>query len=155
MPGQIEARLKELKIELPQPVPPRWSYVPSVRTGDLLFISGQICHWQGENRFTGKLGGDIALDQGKEAARLCGLNILAQAKAALDGDLDRVKRCVKLVAFVSSMPGFTDQPLVANACSELIGEVFGEAGKHARSAVGVAALPGNVAVEIEAIFEVR
>jgi enamine deaminase RidA (YjgF/YER057c/UK114 family) len=155
MAGRIEARLKELKIELPNPMPPRWSYVPTVRTGDLLFVSGQLCHWQGENRFIGKLGREISLDDGKQAARLCGLNLLTQVKAALDGDLDRVVRCVKLVGFVNSMPDFTDQPLVVNGCSELMGEVFGDSGKHARSAVGVVALPGNVAVEVEAVFEVR
>jgi enamine deaminase RidA (YjgF/YER057c/UK114 family) len=155
MAGRIEARLKELKIELPNPVPPRWSYVPTVRTGDLLFVSGQLCHWQGENRFIGKLGRQISLDDGKQAARLCGLNLLTQVKAALDGDLDRVVRCVKLVGFVNSMPDFTDQPLVVNGCSELMGEVFGDSGKHARSAVGVVALPSNVAVEVEAVFEVR
>jgi len=155
MAGIIEARLKELKIELPNPMPPRWSYVPTVRTGDLLFVSGQLCHWQGENRFIGKLGREISLDDGKQAARLCGLNLLTQVKAALDGDLDRVVRCVKLVGFVNSMPDFTDQPQVVNGCSELMGEVFGEPGKHARSAVGLAALPGNVAVEVEAVFEVR
>ncbi len=155
MAGRIEARLKELKIELPNPVPPRWSYVPTARTGDLLFVSGQLCHWQGENRFIGKLGREISLDDGTQAARLCGLNLLTQVKAALDGDLERVVRCVKLVGFVNSMPDFTDQPLVVNGCSELMGEVFGDSGKHARSAVGVVALPGNVAVEVEAVFEVR
>lgn len=155
MAGRIEARLKQLKIELPQPVPPRWSYVPTVRTGDLLFVSGQLCHWQGENRFIGKLGREISLEDGKQAARLCGLNLLTQVKAALDGDLDRVVRCVKLVGFVNSTPDFTDQPQVVNGCSELMGDVFGDAGKHARSAVGMTALPGNVAVEVEAVFEVR
>jgi enamine deaminase RidA (YjgF/YER057c/UK114 family) len=126
-----------------------------VRTGDLLFVSGQLCHWQGENRFIGKLGREISLDDGKQAARLCGLNLLTQVKAALDGDLDRVVRCVKLVGFVNSAPDFTDQPQVVNGCSELMGDVFGDSGKHARSAVGMAALPGNVAVEVEAVFEVR
>ena len=155
MAGRIEARLKELKIELPKPVASRWSYVPTVRTGDLLFVSGQLCHWQGENRFIGKLGREISLEDGKRAARLCGLNLLTQAKAALGDDLDRVVRCVKLVGFVNSMPDFTDQPQVVNGCSELMGEVFGDSGKHARSAVGLAALPGNVAVEVEAVFEVR
>lgn len=155
MAGRIEARLKQLKVELPQPVPPRWSYVPTVRTGDLLFVSGQLCHWQGENRFIGKLGREISLEDGKQAARLCGLNLLTQVKAALDGDLDRVVRCVKLVGFVNSTPDFTDQPQVVNGCSELMGDVFGDAGKHARSAVGMTALPGNVAVEVEAVFEVR
>lgn len=155
MAGRIEARLKQLKIELPQPVPPRWSYVPTVRTGDLLFVSGQLCHWQGENRFIGKLGREISLEDGKQAARLCGLNLLTQVKAALDGDLDRVVRCVKLVGFVNSTPDFTDQPQVVNGCSELMGDVFGDTGKHARSAVGMTALPGNVAVEVEAVFEVR
>jgi enamine deaminase RidA (YjgF/YER057c/UK114 family) len=155
MTGRIEARLTELKIELPQPVPPRWSYVPSVRTGNLLFVSGQLCHWQGENRHIGKLGREIAIDEGKKAARLCGLNIVTQLRAALGDDLDRVVRCVKLLGFVNSTPDFTDQPQVVNGCSDLMVEIFGDAGKHARSAAGMAALPGNVAVEVEAIFEVR
>ncbi len=155
MAGRIEGRLKELKIELPQASAPVANYVPFVRTGDLLFIAGQICQWQGERRFIGKLGQEIKLEQGQEAARLCALNILAQVKSALDGDLDRVLRCVRLGGFVNSVPDFVQQPQVVNGASDLIVQVFGDAGRHARTAVGVNVLPGNVAVEVDAIFEVR
>ncbi len=155
MAGRIERRLKELKIELPQASAPVANYVPCVRTGDLLFIAGQICQWQGERRFIGKLGAEISLEQGQEAARLCALNILAQVKGALAGDLDRVLRCVRLGGFVNSVPDFAQQPQVVNGASDLIVQVFGDAGRHARTAVGVNVLPGNVAVEVDAIFEVR
>ncbi len=155
MAGRIEGRFKELKIELPQASAPVANYVPFVRAGDLLFIAGQICQWQGERRFIGKLGQEIKLEQGQEAARLCALNILAQVKSALGGDLDRVLRCVRLGGFVNSVPDFVQQPQVVNGASDLIVQVFGDAGRHARTAVGVNVLPGNVAVEVDAIFEVR
>jgi enamine deaminase RidA (YjgF/YER057c/UK114 family) len=155
MAGKIEERLAELKIALPQAAAPLANYVPAVRSGDLLFISGQICQWNGERRFMGKLGGDISLEQGQEAARLCALNILAQAKGALGGDLDRILRCVRLGAFVNCTADFAQQPQVANGASNLMVEVLGDAGRHARAAVGVNALPGGVAVEIDAVFEVR
>lgn len=155
MVGKIEARLAELKIELPQAAAPVANYVPTVRTGDLLFVSGQVCQWNGERRFIGKLGREISLEQGQQAARLCGLNILAQVRKALDGDLDRVVRCVRLGGFVNSVDDFTQQPQVVNGCSDLMVEVFGDAGRHARAAIGVNVLPSNVAVEVEAVFEVR
>ncbi|HEX7969570.1 MAG TPA: RidA family protein [Stellaceae bacterium] len=155
MAGKIEGRLKELKVELPQASMPVANYVPFVRSGDLLFIAGQICQWNGERRFIGKLGQEIKLEQGQEAARLCALNILAQVKSALGGDLDRVLRCVRLGGFVNSIADFTQQPQVVNGASDLIVQVFGDAGRHARTAVGVNVLPGNVAVEVDAIFEVR
>ena len=155
MAGKIEGRLAELKIALPQAAAPVANYVPAVRSGDLLFIAGQICQWNGERRFMGKLGGDVSLEQGQEAARLCALNILAQAKAALGGDLDRILRCVRLGAFVNCTADFTQQPQVANGASNLMVELLGDAGRHARAAVGVNALPGGVAVEVDAIFEVR
>jgi enamine deaminase RidA (YjgF/YER057c/UK114 family) len=129
--------------------------VPTVRSGDLLFVSGQVCQWNGERRFIGKLGAEISLEQGQEAARLCGLNLLAQAKSALGGDLDRILRCVRLGAFVNCTADFTQQPQVANGASNLMVEVLGDAGRHARAAVGVNALPGGVAVEVDAVFEVR
>ncbi len=154
MAGRIEARLAELKIELPQPGTPLANYVPFVRSGDLLFVSGQVCQWNGERRFIGKLGREISLEQGQEAARLCGLNILAVAKSAL-GDLDRILRCVRLGGFVNCVDDFTQQPQVVNGASNLMVDVLGEAGKHARAAVGVNVLPGNVAVEVDAVFEVR
>ena len=155
MAGHIEARLTELRIELPQAAAPVANYVPAVRSGDLLFIAGQICQWNGERRFIGKLGREISTEQGQEAARLCALNILAQARNALGGDLDRILRCVRVGAFVSCTEDFTQQPQVANGASNLLVELLGDAGRHARAAVGVNALPGGVAVEVDAIFEVR
>jgi enamine deaminase RidA (YjgF/YER057c/UK114 family) len=155
MAGKVEGRLAELKIALPQAAAPVANYVPAVRSGDLLFIAGQICQWNGERRFIGKLGGEISLEQGVEAARLCALNILAQAKGALGGDLDRILRCVRLGAFINCTPDFTQQPQVANGASNLMVELLGDAGRHARAAVGVNALPGGVAVEVDAVFEIR
>jgi enamine deaminase RidA (YjgF/YER057c/UK114 family) len=155
MPGRIDERLKQLGLELPRSAAPVANYVPFVRSGDLLFVAGQICQWNGERRFIGKLGREITLAQGQEAAKLCALNILAHVKAALDGDLDRVLRCIRLGAFVNGTDDFTEQPQVANGASNLMVELLGEAGRHARAAVGVNALPGGVAVEIDAIFEVR
>ncbi len=155
MAGRIDARLAELKIVLPQVSAPAANYVPFVRSGDLLFIAGQICQWQGERRFIGKLGREITVEQGREAARLCGLNILAVVRSALKGDLDRVVRCVRLGGFVQSADDFHQQPLVVNGASDLMVELFGDEGRHARTAVGVNALPGGVAVEVDALFEVR
>ena len=155
MAGKIEQRLAELKLELPNPASPIANYIPAVRSGNLLFLSGQICQWNGERRFLGKLGSEISLEQGKEAAKLCGLNLLAQAKRALDGDLDRVMRIVRLGGFVNAVPGFTDQPQVVNGASDLMVAVFGDAGRHARTAVGVGSLPGGAAVEVDAVLEVR
>jgi enamine deaminase RidA (YjgF/YER057c/UK114 family) len=155
MAGRIEARLKELGIELPQASAPAANYVPCARSGNLLFMAGQICVWNGEIKFRGKLGRDLALEQGVEAARICALNLIAQAKAALDGDLDRVTRVVRLGGFVNSVDSFTDQPKVVNGASDLMVQVFGDAGRHARTAVGTNVLPLDVAVEVEATFEVR
>lgn len=154
MAGRIDKLLAEKKIELPRAAAPVANYVPVVRAGNLAFVSGQVTVWNGEFRFIGKLGKEFAIEQGQQAARICGLNILAQLKAALDGDLDRVKRCVRLGVFVNSVDDFTDQPKVANGVSDLMVEVFGDAGKHARAAVGVNVLPLNVAVEVEAVFEI-
>ncbi|WP_044564746.1 RidA family protein [Azospirillum sp. B4] len=154
MAGRIDARLKELAIELPTPAIPVAAYVPAVRTGNTLFLSGQVPFWNGELRCVGKLGDGFTVEQGAEAARLCALNLIAQAKAALDGDLDRVVRVVKLVGFVNSTGDFTDQPKVINGASETFVQVFGDAGRHARSAVSASALPLGVAVEVEAILEV-
>lgn len=154
MAGRIDARLAELTIELPKAAVPLAAYVPAVRTGNQLFISGQVPMWNGELRHVGKLGAGYTIEEGREAARTCALNIIAQAKLALDGDLDRIVRVVKLVGFVNSTGDFNDQPKVINGASELFGEIFGDAGKHARSAVSAASLPFGVAVEIEAILEV-
>lgn len=149
----IDARLAELGITLPQPVAPVAVYVSSVEAGGMLHISGQIS-LGADGLMTGRLGEDRELDYGVAAARICGLNLIAQMKAAL-GSLDRVERVVKLGAFISSAPSFTDQPKVANGASELMADVFGEAGKHARSAVGVPVLPLGAVVEIDAIILVR
>jgi enamine deaminase RidA (YjgF/YER057c/UK114 family) len=154
MAGRIETHLKGLKIELPNAASPLANYVPAVRAGNLLFVSGQVCQWNGERRYVGKLGAEISLEDGKAAARLCGLNLLAQAKRALDGDLDRIRRVVRVGGFVNAVADFTEQPQVVNGASDLMVEVFGEAGRHARAAVGVGSLPGGVAVEVEAVFEV-
>lgn len=153
MAGKIEARLKELKIELPKAAAPVANYVPCVQAGNLLFISGQVTFWNGELKYVGKVGKEISVDQAREAARLCALNILAQARAHL-GDLDRVKRVCQVQGFVNGGPDFTDQPKVVNGASDLLVEVFGEAGKHSRYALGAGSLPANVSVEVGAILEV-
>lgn len=152
MAGRIEARLAELGLELPAAPAPAGSYVPAVLSGRLLHVSGQISA-DASGLITGVLGQDMTVEQGAAAARRCALSLIAQAKAAL-GDLDRVTRVVRLGGFVASAPGFHDQPRVVNGASDLFVEVFGEAGRHARAAVGVAALPLGVAVEVEALFEV-
>ena len=148
----IDSKLAELGITLPAAPAPAANYVPYVLSGNLLFVSGQISAGPG-GLITGRLGSNIATEAGAEAARACGLALLAQANAAL-GSLDRVSRVVKLTGFVNSTPEFTDQPEVINGCSDLMVEVFGDKGRHARAAVSAPALPRGVAVEIEAIFEV-
>jgi enamine deaminase RidA (YjgF/YER057c/UK114 family) len=152
MPGKIEARLAELKIALPKAAAPVANYVPVVIAGKTAYTSGQVTVLNGEFKYIGKLGKEFTVEDGQQAARLCGLNVIAQVKAAI-GDLDTVKRVLKLTCFVNSASDFTDQPKVANGVSDLMVEVFGDAGKHARSAVGVNVLPLNVACEVEAIFE--
>jgi enamine deaminase RidA (YjgF/YER057c/UK114 family) len=154
MAEKIEARLAERAIELPRAMPPVANYLPTVQIGELIYIAGQICQWNGENRFRGKCGQEFDTEQGRLAARLCGVNLIAQLRHALDGDLDRVVRCVRLCGYVNSTPTFTDHPLVVNGCSDLMVEVFGDSGKHARVAVGVNALPGGAAVEVEGLFQV-
>lgn len=150
----IDQRLAELNITLPEAAAPVAAYVPAVEMGGLLHISGQICFASDGGLITGRLGDDMDLEAGKHAARRCGIMLLAQIKAAL-GSLDRVERIVKLGVFVNSAPAFIDQPKVANGASELMQEVFGDAGRHARSAVGVAVLPLGVAVEVDAIVAVK
>ena len=154
MVGRIEKLLADKKIELPKAAAPVANYVPVVVAGNLAFVAGQVTAWNGEFKFIGKLGKEYTVEQGQQAARICGLNILAQLKNALGGDLDRVKRCVKLNVFINSVNDFTEQPKVANGVSDLMVEVFGDAGKHARAALGVNVLPLNVAVEADAVFEV-
>ena len=149
----IEQRLAELGIELPTPAAPVAAYVPVVVAGGMAYVSGQL-PFVGGQLVTGRLGDDVSLEQGTAAAQACGLMILAQLKATL-GSLDRVERVVKLGAFVNSTMDFTDQTKVANGASELMAEVFGEAGRHARSAVGVPVLPLGAAVEVDAIVALR
>lgn len=151
----IESRLKELGIALPAPPAPVASYVPFTISGNQVFISGQVPVQDGAVKYVAKLGGDAGVEIGQAAAQLCAINLLAQLKAACGGDLDRVVRCLKLGVFVNATPDFTQQPEVANGASDLIAAVFGEAGKHARAAVGVGSLPRGVAVEVDAIFEIK
>lgn len=153
MTDTIEQKLAELGVELPQPAAPVASYVPAVEVGGLLYISGQLPFIDGKV-VTGRLGENVSLEQGEAAARACGIMLIAQMKAAL-GSLDRVERIVKLGAFISSTPEFSAQPKVANGASDLMVQVFGPAGQHARSAVGVPVLPLGAAVEIDAIVAVR
>jgi enamine deaminase RidA (YjgF/YER057c/UK114 family) len=155
MPGRVDDRLKELGIELPQPSKPGANYLPTLRTGDLIFITGQLAQWNGERRFIGKLGREFGVEEGQQAARLCALNLVAHLRDALDGDLDRVVRCVRIAGYVNSVPDFVAQSQVINGASDLFVEIFQDAGRHTRMAVGVSALPYDVAVEVEAVFEVR
>ncbi len=154
MTGKIDARLKELGLTLPDAPAPAANYVPFVQVGDLVFVSGQISQDAG-GLIKGRLGADMTVADGAAAARRCGLSLLAQARAACGGDLDRVVRAVKLTGFVNSTDDFTDQPKVINGCSDLLAEVLGDAGRHSRSAVSAPSLPLGVAVEIEAIFQVK
>lgn len=150
----IEARIAELGLTLPEPAKPVASYVSYVRSGNQITISGQLSN-DANGGIKGTVGVDVTPEQALEAARLCGLNLVAQIKAACDGDLDRVVRIVKLGGFVQAGPDFTAIPAVINGCSDMMVEVFGDAGKHARSAVGVYKLPLGFAVEIDAIVEIR
>lgn len=147
----MTSRLSDLGLILPQVTPPVASYVSAVIEGNLVYISGQLPVKDGQ-MIKGHLGHGVSLEEGQQAAQLCALNILAQLSAALDGDLSRVARCVKLTGFVASTPDFTDHPKVINGASDLMLQVMGDAGKHARAAVGVASLPLGAAVEVEAIF---
>jgi len=147
-----EERLTALGLALPEPVRPVANYVPFVRAGDLLYIAGQVSI-DGTGGIRGVVGEDLDLEAARHAARLCGLNLMAQMKAALDGDLSRVRRVVKLTGFVQAGPGFFEIPQALNGCSDLMVDVFGEAGRHARSAVGVYRLPLNFAVEVDAVVE--
>jgi enamine deaminase RidA (YjgF/YER057c/UK114 family) len=150
----IEARLAELGITLPQPAAPVANYVPFVRVGDLVHISGQVST-DASGGIKGVVGQDVDLERGKAAARLCGINLIAQMRAACDGDLGRVARVVKLAGFVQAGPEFVEIPQVVNGCSDLMVAAFGDAGRHARSAVGVYRLPMGFAVEVDAVVQVR
>jgi len=156
MSGETDKRLAEMGLELPPAAAPAANYVPYVITGNQVFISGQVPVMAGPTlHFQGKLGAEFGVEEGQAAARLCAINILAQVKAACDGDLDRVVRCVKLGGFVNCTPEFDQHPPVINGASDLMVEVLGDRGRHARFAVGAPNLPFNVAVEIDAVFEIE
>jgi enamine deaminase RidA (YjgF/YER057c/UK114 family) len=150
----IDDRLKELNIVLPTPPAPVASYVPYVVSGNLVYISGQVTVGPKGLEYVGTVGKELSLEDGKAAAKLCAVNVIAQAKAACGGDLDRVKRVVKVTVFVNAVPGFAQHPEVANGASDLFVAVFGDAGRHARAAVGAGSLPRNVATEVEAVIEI-
>lgn len=150
----IENRLKELNIEIPESNPPAANYIPYKVVNNLVHISGQIAIANGEIKFKGKVGRDLDLEQGQEAAKVCAINVLSQLKQACDGDLNRVKSCVRLGVYVNSTEDFTKQPLVANGASDLMVEIFGEKGQHTRAAIGCPSLPRDTAVEVDAIFEI-
>jgi enamine deaminase RidA (YjgF/YER057c/UK114 family) len=152
--NNFEARLAELGIELPNAVPPAANYVPARKSGSLIYIAGQVPTAGGKDQYVGKVGRDVSIEDAQKAARLCAINILAQLRTALGGNLNAVVGCVRLGGFVNAAPEFGDHPKVINGASDLMVEVFGDAGRHARAAVGCNSLPRNVAVEVDAIFEV-
>lgn len=153
MTGRIDRRLAELAVELPQPSKPGANYVPFTRSGNLLFLTGQLSQWNGERRFIGKLGREFGIEEGRQAARLSALNLIAHLRQALEGDLDRMSRCLRLAGYVNALPSFTDHSKVIDGASDLFVDIFGERGRHARLAIGVAGLPYDVAVEVEGVFE--
>lgn len=155
--SSIDGNLQKLGIDLPTPAAPLANYVPAVLTGNLLVISGQLClNAEGklEDTHRGKLGGNVSLEAGQDAARLCAINVLAQAKVALQGNLGRIRRCIRLGGFINSVPTYDAVPQVMNGASNLMVDVLGDIGRHARSTVGVAQLPLDCAVEVEAMFEI-
>jgi enamine deaminase RidA (YjgF/YER057c/UK114 family) len=154
MAGRIDARLKELGIALPTPMPPIANYVPYVITGDLVVVSGQVPAVDGKIAITGKVAAGLSIEQGQAAARQCCINVLAQLKAACGGDLDRVRQVVRLGGFVAAPPEFTQHAQVMNGASDLAVAVFGDAGRHARTTVGVPSLPADAAVEVEGLFRI-
>lgn len=154
MAGRIEARLAELGVTLPAAPAPAANYIPFVQVGEVLFVSGQISMAEGA-LITGRLGSTMTVEEGQLAARTCAINLLAQVRAACGGDLDRLVRVVRLGGFVNCTADFTDQPKVINGASDLMAQALGEAGRHARTAVGVSSLPMGVAVEIDGIFQIR
>ena len=153
MAGKFEARIAELGETIPEAPAPAANYVPYVIVGDMVYVSGQISKGP-DGLITGKLGADMEVDGGQAAAKVCALNLIAQVRAACGGDLDRVTQVVKLGGFVNCTPDFEAHPMVINGASDFIGEVFGDAGAHARAAVGCSSLPLGVAVEVEGIFQI-
>ena len=155
MAGRVEMKLAELGISLPTPMPPIANYVPYVITGNLVVVSGQVPAIDGKIAVTGKVTWGVSVDQAKDAARLCFINVLVHLKAACGGDLDRVKRVVRLGGFVAAPSDFKDHALVMNGASDIAVAIFGESGRHARSTIGVPSLPADAAVEVEGMFEIE
>ena len=151
----IEEKLKSLNISIPQAASPVANYVGFVKSGNQVFVSGQLPLENGELKYIGKVGDEISVEDAKKAARICAINLVSQVKAACEGDLNKVVRCIKLGVFVNAVASFTDHPIVANGASDLMVEIFAEAGKHARAAVGSGSLPKGVCVEVDAIFEIK
>ena len=154
MAGRIDARLSELGITLPQPAKPVANYVPVVIAGPIAYVSGQVSISPNGRAIKGKVGAEVSVDEAVEAARICALNIIAQLRDALGGNLDRVRHCLKLTGYVNAVPDFEQQPKVINGASDLMVQIFGDSGRHARAALGAGSLPLNVAVEVDAIFEI-
>jgi enamine deaminase RidA (YjgF/YER057c/UK114 family) len=154
MDETIEARLARLGVELPSAAAPAANYVPFVRHSDILYVSGQLPVSARSVEYRGRLGDSVSVEDGRRAARLCAINVLAQAKAALDGELERIRRIVRITGFVASAPNFSEQHLVVNGASDFLVEALGDRGRHARAAVGVASLPLDAAVEVDAIIAV-
>jgi enamine deaminase RidA (YjgF/YER057c/UK114 family) len=152
--GRVDARLKELGIELPTPAPPMANYIPFSTTGNLVIVSGQVPLEDGKIRYVGKVGASLSIEEGRAAVRLCFINVLAQLRVACGGDLDRVRKVVRLGGFIASPADFSQHPTVMNGASDLAVEIFGEAGRHARTTIGVPALPGDCAAEVEGMFEI-
>jgi enamine deaminase RidA (YjgF/YER057c/UK114 family) len=152
--NKIDAKLKELGVELPNANPPAANYVPYTRVGNLVFVSGQTARWDGVMKIAGKVGADLTIEQGIEAAKICVMNVLCQAKNACGGDLQKIKQIVKLNVYVNATEDFKEHPKVANGASDFLIAVFGDSGRHGRAAIGCASLPGNSAVEIEGVFEI-
>ena len=154
MAGKIDARLKDAGITLPSAPSPQGNYVPYVVAGNLVFLAGQVALVEGDLKFAGMVGRDVSLEDARQSARLCALNLIAQLRAACGGELDRVVQCVKVGGFVACPEGFADQPKVINGASDVLVEVFGDKGRHARFAVGAPALPLGASVEVDAVFEI-
>lgn len=153
--NKIEEKLKSLSITIPEALPPVANYVGFVKSGNQVIISGQLPFEKGEMKFAGKVGSQVSADDAKIAAKICAINLISQLKSACDGDLDRVVKCVKLGVFVNAEPDFKNHPTIANGASDLMVEVFGDAGKHARAATGAGSLPLGASVEVDAIFEIK
>lgn len=155
MTDTIEARMKSLGIKLPEVNPPAANYIPYIKTGNLVYVAGQTCKWNGVLQYIGKVGKEYNLEEGQQAARLCALNLILQIKNACEGHLDKVKQCIRLTIFVNATDDFSDHAKIADGASNLIVDIFGERGKHVRTSLGANSLPSQTTVEIDAIFEIE